>query len=268
MGGAGLGGAAGSNGGSAGLTVCDAACENALFSCCDDHCVNLKDDPFNCGVCGNHCSGGKSLCSNGECVTPACDSADVCPPTGSGEPRTCCGSVCCKGNELCCEVPGPIMMQATCVDPTQSEGTCPRGCNACRCAAPDTPIATPSGERAIATLRVGDLVYSLDHGAVVTVPIRAVHREPVISRHSVARVTLESGAVLDVSRGHPTSDGRTFGDLGAGDRLGDMPVVRVEPSVPYEHAFTYDILPSSPTGVYFAAGALIGSTLAAGQCDE
>lgn len=32
--------------------------------------------------------------------------------------------------------------------------------------------------------------------------------------------------------------------------------------VPYQHAFTYDVLPGSSTGTYFAAGALMGSTLA------
>lgn len=32
----------------------------------------------------------------------------------------------------------------------------------------------------------------------------------------------------------------------------------------YRHAFTYDILPASDTGAYFAGGALVGSTLACG----
>jgi hypothetical protein len=31
--------------------------------------------------------------------------------------------------------------------------------------------------------------------------------------------------------------------------------------VPYTHEATYDILPGSSTGAYFAAGALVGSTL-------
>jgi hypothetical protein len=35
--------------------------------------------------------------------------------------------------------------------------------------------------------------------------------------------------------------------------------------VPYTEPFTYDILPDSETGVYFAAGAAIGSTLAPGS---
>jgi hypothetical protein len=97
-------------------------------------------------------------------------------------------------------------------------------------------------------------------------PVRAVHREPVVSRHTVTRVTLENGAVLDISRGHPTADGRTFGDLQQDDRLGDLRVVSVVYSVPYLNAFTYDILPESTTGTYFAAGALVGSTLASPAC--
>jgi hypothetical protein len=115
-------------------------------------------------------------------------------------------------------------------------------------------------------LRVGDLVYSTDHGAIVAVPIRAVHREPVTGIHTVVQVTLASGAVLDVSRGHPTADARTFGELRPGDSLGGSLVIGVETSVPYPHAFTYDILPSSSDGTYFAAGALIGSTLAHPTC--
>jgi hypothetical protein len=31
--------------------------------------------------------------------------------------------------------------------------------------------------------------------------------------------------------------------------------------VPYPHRFTYDILPASDSGTYFAGGVLIGSTL-------
>jgi hypothetical protein len=31
--------------------------------------------------------------------------------------------------------------------------------------------------------------------------------------------------------------------------------------VPYQHPFTYDILPDSDTGAYFADGVLMGSTL-------
>jgi hypothetical protein len=138
-------------------------------------------------------------------------------------------------------------------------GTCPKGCPQCVCASPDTPIATPGGDRAIADLAVGDLVYSVQGGAIVAVPIARVNRAPVHDHH-VVHVTLASGAVLEISPRHPTADGRTFGDLRTGDALDRISITSVA-LVPYTHPFTYDILPASETGAYFAGGALIGSTL-------
>jgi hypothetical protein len=131
-----------------------------------------------------------------------------------------------------------------------------------RCAAPNTPIATPSGDRPISELRVGDLVYSVEGRAVVVVPIRAVQSIPVTSAHRVSRVTLAGGSVLEISAGHPTADGRSFGDLHVGDELGGQRVENVVQAAPYAYSFTHDILPDSSSGAYFAAGALIGSTLA------
>jgi hypothetical protein len=134
------------------------------------------------------------------------------------------------------------------------QGNCPI------CAAPDTPIATPTGERPIAALRPGDLVYSVDGDAIVAVPLRAVGHTRVSSHH-VVRVTVEGGRVLEVSPGHPTADGRSFGDLLSGGRID--PEHRVLSAVlePYRFDATYDILPASSSGTYFAAGVLIGSTL-------
>jgi hypothetical protein len=127
------------------------------------------------------------------------------------------------------------------------------------CAAPDTPIATPNGERPIASLRAGDLVYSVDRGSVRVVPLIDVAKREVHD-HRVIEVALTNGIRLHVSALHPTADGRTFGELRAGDRLDGQGVLHAE-SVPYSYSFTYDILPDSDTGAYFAGGALIGSTL-------
>jgi hypothetical protein len=44
------------------------------------------------------------------------------------------------------------------------------------CASPDTPIATPSGERHIADLRVGDLVYTIEGDAIRAVAIGQLFR--------------------------------------------------------------------------------------------
>jgi hypothetical protein len=173
----------------------------------------------------------------------------------------CCGQDCCANGQLCCDVPGPISSPTPkCYDPDPMTGSCPVGCSACKCASPDTPIATPRGDRPIAELAVGDLVYSVDHDAVVAVPIARINRTPVHAHH-VVRMAMENGVVLEISAGHPTADGRLLGDVRAGDSVGGFRVLRAE-SVPYAHPFTYDILPASDTGAYFTGGVLMGSTLA------
>jgi hypothetical protein len=151
-----------------------------------------------------------------------------------------------------------------CFDPVN--GTCPTGCAACVCAAPTTPIATPAGDRPIASLKVGDLVYSIDRGHLAPVRIAEIHREPVTSAHRMVELRLAHGATLLVSPSHPTADGRSFGALAAGDRLDGVPVVAAR-LVAYDQPFTYDILPASDSGTYFAGGVLIGSTLAASKSE-
>jgi hypothetical protein len=128
------------------------------------------------------------------------------------------------------------------------------------CASAETPIATPSGERAISTLQVGDVVYSVHRDAIVAVPLLRVASTRV-ARHQVLRITLDDGRSFAMSAGHPTSDGRRLSDLGPGDSVdASRRVVSVE-RIPYEHDRTYDVLPASDTGAYFAAGALMGTTL-------
>jgi hypothetical protein len=107
---------------------------------------------------------------------------------------------------------------------------------------------------------VGDLVYSVDQEAVVAVPLLRVGSTRVYGHH-VIRVALDDGRVLELSPGHPTADGRLFSDLVQGSLLDDRHVVSHAELVPYAYERTYDILPASSTGAYFAAGALVGSTL-------
>ena len=145
-----------------------------------------------------------------------------------------------------------------------TSGCC--GCNAgvcsveCRCMAPDTLIATPTGDRRIDAIAPGDLVYGPLRGRIAAVPVLAVRRTEAVG-HRVQRITLSNGTVLEGSAGHPTVDGRTFRDLRAGDPLGGLRVLDVE-TVAYAHDATWDILPASDGGGYIAGGALIGSTLA------
>jgi hypothetical protein len=223
------------------------------LSCCNGTCVNLNNDINNCGECAKVCPGANPFCDNGTCGKPPC-SGSACSSA-----QTCCGSACCADTELCCVVPRAVAGAPECVVPVN--GTCPPGNPGAVCASPDTPIATPDGLRAISSLRVGELVYSVDRGRVVAVPVLRARRMAVTSGHTVVRVTLANGSVLEISAPHPTADGRRFGELRAGDQVGALRVVTLE-TVPYGHAFTYDILPASDSGTYFAGGALIGSTLA------
>jgi hypothetical protein len=214
--------------------------------------VNLQNDVRNCGTCGNVCAGDNPYCDGGTCGTPPCDPAILC---AGGR---CCGTQCCAADEICCTIPGPITVETACVAPTP-EGTCPMGCVLCDCNAPDTPIATPDGERPIASLREGDLVYSVEDEAVVVVPIAIVVRNPV-SGHEVVRLTLDDGTVLEVSARHPLVDGRRIGDLRPGADVAGVGI-RTAEVVPYAHAFTHDILPASRSGAYYAGGVLLRSTL-------
>jgi hypothetical protein len=124
---------------------------------------------------------------------------------------------------------------------------------------PETRIATPGGERRIADLVPGDLVYSEDRRALRAVPVLRV-RQTLVYQHHVVQVTMVDGAVIEMSEGHPTADGRTFGQLRAGDLLDGTPILSTR-IIPYRFSHTYDILPGSESGTYVASGRLVGSTL-------
>lgn len=194
-------------------------------------------------------------------ATPGTCSASLqclsCPSGGTTAQYLC--STACTSNADCTDPARPLCNQAA----AGSTGLCTATGFACRwqvkCASPLTRVATPGGLVAIASLSVGDLVYSVHHGQLAAVPILRTARTPA-GAHHVVRAVLASGAVLEISEGHPTADGRLFRDLGPGDRLGTETVTAVQ-SVPYRFAETFDILPASDTGTYLAEGALIGSTL-------
>ena len=205
---------------------------------------------------GNHC-----WCSGcfGGSPYPLCQTIDpplwACRTLGEGCPAMTpqAGSSC---NTRGAECSPDCNLRVACLDGVWQwhRSRCPT------CAAPDTPVAAPGGERPIATLRTGDLVYSVDNDAIVVVPILRVASTPV-EGHRVMRIELEGGALLEMSPGHPTADGRKFGTLVEGSAVDEQHRVVAAGLVPYEHDRTYDILPGSSTGSYFAAGARVGSTL-------
>jgi hypothetical protein len=129
------------------------------------------------------------------------------------------------------------------------------------CLAADTLIDTPDGPVAVQDLRVGMLVWTLDaSGKRMAQPLIAVGSTVVPASHQVVYVLLDDGRELLVSPGHPTADGRTIGELRAGDMI-DGSVIMSAERVLYTSYATYDLLPAGDTGFYWANGILIASTL-------
>ena len=129
------------------------------------------------------------------------------------------------------------------------------------CLAQDTLIDTPSGPVSVQDLQVGMLVWTTDRdGQRVAGSVLKTAKVHVSTTHQMVHLVLDDGRDLLVSTGHPTTDGRTVGNLKPGDLYDAAYVVNTE-RVPYEEDATYDILPSGNTGFYWANGILVGSTL-------
>ena len=137
---------------------------------------------------------------------------------------------------------------------TSTVRTCPI------CLAAWTTIETPSGPVAVTELEPGMAVWTQDQaGHRVAGLLLEVGSMPAPPGHQVVHLVTADGREVWVSPGHPTADGRRAGDLIAGDDLDGSRVVTAD-RVPYSGR-TYDLLPSGPTGIYWAGGLPLLSTL-------
>lgn len=124
-----------------------------------------------------------------------------------------------------------------------------------------TRIATPSGDVTVEDLLVGDIVWTLDQDGIrVALPLVQIGSTTVPTTHRVVELRLDDGRSVEVSPGHPTADGRIVGELRPGDRYDGAIVVSAELSA-YAGGATFDLLPEGATGIYWANGVLLGSTL-------
>ena len=138
---------------------------------------------------------------------------------------------------------------------SSSFATCPI------CLAANTLIDTPDGRVKVTDIRVGTLVWTLDSlGTRIAAPVLLISKTGVPLTHHVLHLRLADGRAVSASPGHPTLDGRALRDLHTGDSLDGSTVSLVE-SIPYTGLATYDLLPAGATGVYWADGVLLGSTL-------
>ena len=146
---------------------------------------------------------------------------------------------------------GLITVTAT----TPSINTCPI------CLAEGTLIDTPDGPVPVEKLQQGMMIYTQDDaGKKIAGVIMATASAQSPTSFQIIRIVLNDGRIVSASPGHPTTDGRTIGELKVGDTL-DGGIVAAVTAVPYS-GYTFDILPEGGTGFYWANGILLKSTLA------
>lgn len=131
------------------------------------------------------------------------------------------------------------------------------------CLAEGTLIDTPRGSIAVEELQVGDPVWTLNAaGDRMLGRVLRLGSAAVPKTHEILHVVLSDGRELWVSPGHPTADGQRISDVKLHGLLDGAHVVLLE-RLPYSGHKTYDLLPSGDTGLYWANGILLGSTLMA-----
>lgn len=129
------------------------------------------------------------------------------------------------------------------------------------CLARGTLIDTPGGPVPVEQLGRGMAVWTMDaSGQRFAAAVNETSSTPVPVLFQVVRVILNDGRSVTASAGHPTAGGQALGSYQVGDTLDGALVVAVE-LLGYDSGVTYDLLPSGSTGLYWANGVLLRSTL-------
>lgn len=120
----------------------------------------------------------------------------------------------------------------------------------------DTRIRTKDIEKKVVEIKEGDIVLTTNNIAVPVIKTSMIEAK----EHKILKIKFNDATVLEISPAHPTADGRLFKDLKTGDLI-DRRIVVESKLIMYPYKYTYDILPDSKTGNYYANGILVGSTL-------
>jgi hypothetical protein len=130
-----------------------------------------------------------------------------------------------------------------------------------KCLSEDTVIDTPDGPINVKELKKGMSLFTQDASGNRNVgTVLETGKTLVPSNHKVVHIVLTDKRELYASPNHPTSDGRVLGELSVGDIL-DGTKIMIAETIRYSGTHTYDILPSGPTGNYWANEILMKTTL-------
>ena len=129
------------------------------------------------------------------------------------------------------------------------------------CLPSNTLIDTPYGSKTIKDIHKDDIVWTVNFNNKITqASVKQIIRRRVSKNHKMLQLVLTDGRELFVSPGHPNAIGKDLALFKKGDYLDRSYIIKRE-LLPYNHKYTYDILPGGETGAYFANNILIGSTL-------
>ena len=206
---------------------------------------------------GNKCGSSSDcvsglVCHSNVCVNPIGSRCNGPQDTSCPKDYRCiqsCGPPISRGNEP----PPPYYCEANEI------ANKPRNCPICL--AENTQISTPTGMVNVKDIKIGARVWSLNKkGEKIISAIINVSNSAAPKTHRVSHLVLADGRELWVSPSHPTINGLSVRDLRAGNTY-DGSLVKSRKLVPYWDTKTYDILPDSDTGYYWANKILLGSTL-------
>ncbi|MFA5831605.1 MAG: Hint domain-containing protein [Candidatus Paceibacterota bacterium] len=129
------------------------------------------------------------------------------------------------------------------------------------CLSGNTRIGTPNGDVLVKDMKVGTGVWTVDkNGKKVFGTVILAGKTRVPGNHKVMHIKLSDGRELLVSPGHKIADGRKAGEIMVKSVIDGATVVLAS-LISYGEEYTYDILSSGDTGIYFANGILLRSTL-------
>jgi hypothetical protein len=166
-------------------------------------------------------------------------------------------SISTNGDEPNQTVTGTITFVGTVNEASRTQR--PGGCPICLEAA--TRIATPTGDRLVANISAGDLVWTVDaSGHMIAAPVQRTVRRLTPGPHLMLQLVLADGRTLIAAGVHPDVHGHDLSELRVGLAYDGSSVASTAWVVSTSIA-TYDILPSGLTGAYWANGILVGSTL-------
>jgi len=113
----------------------------------------------------------------------------------------------------------------------------------------------------VAELKIGDIIYTTNKlGQRVEAPIINKDSVKVTADHQLIDIILEDGRRIKCTPDHPNRDYSLMSSLRIGHYLEGSEIIEISYEN-YTQPYTFDILPAGETGIYWANGIRLGSTL-------